>query len=468
LPQISRRYLSSMQHTPNHPLTTTRRALPSFLILSGILLLSLTTLSACANRIQSGDAANTAANPHANNQNESPAAVAHPNLQSGLAEHGIAQSSPLASPNPLLEGLSPSDIARIQADAKRIYSKHWKRVSERSRYVRARILPILEEMKAPQELQLVPVAESGYNPYAFSRVGATGLWQVMPGTARVLGMKAPKGYDARRHVEASTRGGVQYLIDMHEIFGNWPVAFAAYHRGPGSMRKRLKRHPWTPQDGLDHLPVPAVTRTYVRGILGLSILVQRGVWQFPEPWETHQVAIDGPIDVTQLAKIAGIDRNEIYRFNPGLNHSQYLDRQITLNVPQSMLQPLMAKIELAAPAYVSTRVRRGDSLWVLARRYHTSVHNLKHLNPGIRKLLHPGQHLTVPAGNLNSAHPPLNPLLAQGRRIHYRVRSGDSLWRIAKRFGTSPSAIARANSIRTGKTIRPGDRLWVLASAGAS
>jgi len=365
--------------------------------------------------------------------------------------------------NPLLEGLSPKDLARIQADAKRIYTKHWESVSERSRYVRARILPILQDMKAPPQLEVVPVAESGYNPYAFSPVGATGLWQVMPGTARVLGMTAPKGYDSRRHVESSTRGGVQYLLDMHAMFGNWPVAFAAYHRGPGSMMKRLKKHPWKPSDGLDRLPVPGVTRTYVRGILGLSMLVQRGVWQFPEPWETHQVVLDGPLDVNQLAKAADIDQEELYRFNPGLNHSQYLHNKITLHVPEFMMQPLMANAGQAVPEYVSTKIRKGDNLWLLARRYHTSVLDLKRLNPEISSVLQPGQKVLVPAGRLNSASPPLNPLLAQGRRIHYRVRSGDNLWSIAKRFGTTPSAIARANSIRQQKTLHPGDRLWLLA-----
>lgn len=370
--------------------------------------------------------------------------------------------------NPLLEGLSPNDIARIQADAKRIYSKHWHYIAERSRYVRARILPILKDMDAPRQLEVVPVAESGYNPYAFSPVGATGLWQVMPGTARVLGMDAPKGFDPRRHVEESTRGGVQYLKEMYAMFGNWPTAFAAYHRGPGSMKKRLRRHPWKPSDGLDKLPVPNVTRTYVRGILGLSILVQRGVWQFPEPWETHPVSIEGPIDVNQLATAANVDRDELYRFNPGLDHSQYLNSEIVLHVPESMMQQLLANISRAAPQYVHIKVRRGDSLSVIARRHHTSVHDLKHINPGVTAMLHPGDRLLVPASRLNSASPPLNPLLAKGRRIHYRVRSGDNLWNIAKRFGTTPSAIARANSIRRNKTLHPGDRLWVLARARSS
>ncbi|OIQ01034.1 MAG: hypothetical protein AUK36_11435 [Zetaproteobacteria bacterium CG2_30_59_37] len=383
------------------------------------------------------------------------------------AETQTTQPAPVAQ-NPLLDGLPASDIAGVQADAKRIYSNHWGPVSERSRYVRARILPILKDMGAPRQLEVVPVAESGYNPYAFSPVGATGLWQVMPGTARMLGMNAAKGYDPRRHVEESTRGGVQYLQEMYAMFGNWPTAFAAYHRGPGNMTRRLAQHPWKPQDGLDTMPVPPVTMTYVRGILGLSALVQRGLWTFPEPWETHQVSIEGPIDVNQLAEAAQIDPEELYRFNPGLNHSQYLDSQIVLHVPESMLQPLLANAGQAAPEYVHAKVRKGDNLSVIARRYHTSVHDLKRINPDLSTLLQPGQTLLVPAGHMDSTSPPLNPLLAQGRRIHYRVRNGDNLWNIAKRFGTTPAAIARANSIKSDKTLHPGDRLWLLARARTS
>ncbi len=439
------------------PLSSSRSSILGLALLAGTLL-GASALTACSTLARNG-VEDTEKAPLLANNAISPAI--------NTAIKADVEASP-ATPNLLLEGLSPMDIEHIQAEAKRMYGKHWERVSERSRYVRARILPILKDMHAPQQLEVVPVAESGYNPYAFSPVGATGLWQVMPGTARVLGMKAAKGYDARRHVESSTRGGVQYLLNMRAMFGNWPVALAAYHRGPGNMKKRLRRHPWKPADGLDHLPVPLVTRTYVRGILGLSALVGRGIWKFPKPWETHQVAFEGPIDVNQLATAADIDRNEIYRFNPGLNHSQYSNNKVFLHVPEFMLQALLANAGEATPEYVSAKVRRGDSLWLLARRYHSSVLDLKRINPGLKAILHPGQILLVPAGHLNSASPPLNPLLAQGRRIHYRVRSGDNLWNIAKRFGTTPAAIARANSIRQHKILHPGDRLWLLARARAS
>ncbi len=440
-----------------------RPSLLRFALISGVL-----ALSACST-VGPTASFNTMMHKQAVARNDAQAsqqqpAEAAPQQAAEAAPRTVANTEQLDT-NPLIKGLPVRDIARIQAQAKRVFRRNWRIVAKRSRYVRARILPILKQMHAPQQLEVVPIAESGYNPYAFSSCGATGLWQVMPGTANVLGMDAPKGYDARRYVESSTRGGVQYLLQLHKMFGNWPLAFAAYHRGPGSIQYRLRHHPWKPQDGLDRLPVPLVTKTYVRNILGLSVLLQRGVWKFPKPWETRRITLEGPIDVNQLARAAGIDPKEIYHFNPGLNHSQYLTSNLMLELPPSMVQPIMDSADQAVPHYVHIRVRNGDSLWTIAHRHHTSVHGLKRLNPHLASLLHPGQRILVPAGRLNFAHPPLNPLLAHGRRIHYRVRHGDNLWTIAHRFRTTVSAIARANSIRHTKTLHPGDHLWVLARA---
>ncbi|MDQ7011704.1 MAG: LysM peptidoglycan-binding domain-containing protein, partial [Mariprofundaceae bacterium] len=116
-----------------------------------------------------------------------------------------------------------------------------------------------------------------------------------------------------------------------------------------------------------------------------------------------------------------------------------------------------------SPRFIRVVVREGDSLWTISRRYHTSIARIEKLNPGLGHYLQPGQSLTIPANSLTDVRALPNPLLSQGRRIRYRVRQGDSLWRIANRFGTTPSAIARANQLPPDALIRPGDTLWVLA-----
>jgi len=394
-----------------------------------------------------------------------PAALADAvwNMETGTP-HGIEQRLPTGkAPNVLLQGISERDLARTQAEAKRVYAKLWPVFAERSRYVRNRMQPVFEKLHAPSSLDVLPVVESGYNPYAFSSAGAMGLWQLMPGTARMLNMRSPHGINARRNVEQGTEGAVRYLLKMKTRFGNWPLAFAAYHRGPGNIARALRRHPWQPSDGLDHLPVPLITRTYVRSILGLSALLQRGVFHFPEPWPMHTLELQAPVDINLLTQAAGISRSELFRFNPGLDHSQYFNSPVTLYAPETMHDRMLTSASEAVPSHIRIRIRSGDNLWTLAKKYRTTLRHLKHINPRIDRLLQPGQPLLVPAKRFNAAYPLPNPLLARGRRIHYRVRGGDNLWNIAKRFGTTPGAIARANSLRQTAMLHPGDRLWILA-----
>jgi len=369
----------------------------------------------------------------------------------------------MAKSTPLLDGLPISDIARVQAEVKRHYWVHWPRVAERSRLSRARILEVLEGMGAPEALQVLPIVESGYNPYALSWAGASGLWQLMPGTARHLGVRHKRGFDGRRDIEDSTRGGVQYLMDMYAQFGNWPLAFAAYHRGPNSVARSLRKRPWKPQDGLDKLPVRSITRHYVRHVMGFAALYHTGGLEFPEPIETGIVSVNVPVDLGVLAKAAGMEKLALFDLNPGLDYSQYA-KGLNLHVPLEYEEAVKAQLADAAPKLIRVSVRPGDSLWKIAKKHHTTVSKLRRLNPGMRDLLRPGDKLLVPSSKYVTrlAATP-NPLLSRGNRIRYTVRRGDSLWRIAQRFGTTSRAIARANQIKEGKLIRPGDKLWVLA-----
>jgi len=374
----------------------------------------------------------------------------------------IAQP-PSAPPYALLTNIPAADIARIQAEAKRHYLQHWPVIAKRSRYVRQRVLSVLKELNAPQELQVLPMVESGYNPYAFSYAGAMGLWQLMPRTAHGLGIQYRKTIDGRRDIETSTRAAARYLMQLHALFGNWPMALAAYHRGPSAISKRLRKQPWTPADGLKRMPVPAITRAYVRHVLGLAALERMRVIQFPEPFQTRILEIDAPVDLKRLARQADMDVRELFLFNPGLEHRQHLHGTLRLHVPEAYYEAMQAAWRASSPRFIRVVVREGDSLWTISRRYHTSIARIEKLNPGLGHYLQPGQSLTIPANSLTDVRALPNPLLSQGRRIRYRVRQGDSLWRIANRFGTTPSAIARANQLPLDALIRPGDTLWVLA-----
>jgi len=364
---------------------------------------------------------------------------------------------------PLLEGISDKDINSAKKLARINYQHRWETIKHRSRFVRSRLLETLDNMHAPASLQMIPVVESTYNPYALSHTGAVGLWQLMPATARSLGVRSGRHIDGRRDIAQSTTGAVNYLQQLHQRFDSWPLAIAAYNIGPNALARRLKKHPWTQADGLDRMPIPAATRRYVQHIIGLIALLHDHSFSFPEPYKTRVLALKAPVDIHLLAQISGMAENDIFRFNPCLNRAQYLHHTIMIHVPASRYEMIRSKLGLAGPKFVGIRVNKGDSLWGIAHQNHTSIATLRDLNRNIGKYLHIGQTLKVPANHLTRVSASANPLIPTNRRIRYRIRSGDSLWRIANRFGTTPGAIARSNRISTKRMIRAGDTLWIYA-----
>lgn len=362
-----------------------------------------------------------------------------------------------------LQGLLAQDIARAQASAKKHILPHWPRIMKRSTFVRQRLIDTIKSMNAPLSLQLIPIVESGYQPYALSRTGAMGLWQLMPGTAKHLGIKKDPYKDGRRNVEASTRAAVTYLQTQYKRFGNWPLAFAAYNMGPYGLSKRLKKQAWTLHDGIENMPVPVETRNYVRQIIGLTALFNMQTISFPAPIPTQAITLSAPVDLKQLAHSSKLPDLLLFQLNPGLHYSQYLRHDVTIHAPEENLLSLQEQQNFHRPKNIQIKIRAGDSLWKLARQHRTTLAHLHKLNPKLPHTLKIGSSVTVPAYSFARATAANNPLLSQGRRIRYKVHKGDSLWSISRRFGTSTHAIARANQLSKHSIIRPGDRLWILA-----
>ncbi|WP_051938151.1 lytic transglycosylase domain-containing protein [Ghiorsea bivora] len=374
----------------------------------------------------------------------------------------------IPAPSIFLQDLSPADIEQVKAEAKRTLSPIWQHIDERAHRVRFRVIQVLDELHAPRELLYIPVAESGYNPYALSPAGAFGLWQLMPKTAKELGARDKNGLDGRRHIESSTKAAATYLLSLYERFNSWPLAICAYNLGPWGVQRRLNKKPWSPAMGLDALPFPGETKHYVKQILGMIALEQDGELQFSEALATQDIHIPAPIDLNQMEKVSGLAKYEIFRLNPAFDYQHYIHHDVVVHLPKEnavrLEQALLNNPNIFKPKYITIKIKSGDSLWKLAKRYHTSIKQLQQLNPKLKGVLSIGKSMTVPAsGNIFASSSKANPLLAKGRRIRYKVRSGDSLWTIAKKFGTSTRAITRINQMSANQLLRPGDRLWIVA-----
>ncbi|HEV7606118.1 MAG TPA: LysM peptidoglycan-binding domain-containing protein [Steroidobacteraceae bacterium] len=189
------------------------------------------------------------------------------------------------------------------------------------------IVKEIESRGMPLELALLPVVESAFEPYALSWVRANGLWQFMPGTGERFGLKQDWWYDGRRDVIASTRAALDYLQYMHdEFFDDWLLAIAAYNCGEFRVQREVNanRAKGLPVDFFS-LHLPAETRAYVPKLLAMRRLVANpedyGIAFSPIPNEPYFVRVEtgGQLDLTLAAELAGITLDEVYELNPGFH-----------------------------------------------------------------------------------------------------------------------------------------------------
>ena len=349
----------------------------------------------------------------------------------------------------------------------------------------------LNQRSMPLELALLPVVESAFEPYAYSRARASGLWQFIPGTGSLYGLKQDWWYDGRRDVVASTRAALDYLQSLHDQFdGDWLLAIAAYNCGEGNVQRAVARNQRAGKP-IDfwHLKLPTETRAYVPKLLAMRRIVADPASfglefsQIPdEPYFT-QVATGGQIDMEVAAEVAGIPKAELYELNPAFHRfatdptGPYMLLVPTelANGLESTLLSLTPEQRLRAAAY---EVRRGDTVASIARQFSTTTAVVRELNgmgmddkPVIGGWLHvPSADVVLPEKAARAAALFDRPGRMGGRRsaragVHV-VRRGDTLYGIAHRMGTDVRTLARLNNMDVGDTLHAGQHLVVSSRAG--
>ena len=375
------------------------------------------------------------------------------------------------------------------------YLKHREylnRVMHRAKPVLPFILDVLEENDIPSEMALLPIVESAYQTFAYSHGRASGMWQIIPSTGRLLGLKQNWWYDGRRDIIESTRAAARYLKDLASQFdGDWELALAAYNAGPGKIRS-VRRYNRKKGRGTDFWSLSRLrreTRDYVPKLLAL-----KEIFSHPEKYDIDLlhiedersygiVELDSQIDLALAADLAGISTEELYKLNPAFNrwatppngpHRLLLPRESLEKFNQGLAKlPKSKRIN-----WVRYRIRKGDTLSQIARRHQTTAQLIRQVN-GIRgNNIRAGKYLMIPTATRSLKQYSLsqNARLARlqstprgSRKITHRVRKGESFWSISRKYRVSTRSLAKWNGMAPIDTLRVGQKLviWKKGKAGA-
>ncbi|MFT3904934.1 MAG: LysM peptidoglycan-binding domain-containing protein [Steroidobacteraceae bacterium] len=347
----------------------------------------------------------------------------------------------------------------------------------------------LEKRNMPQELALLPVIESAFEPYAYSRARASGLWQFIADTGKHYGLKQNWWYDGRRDVVESTRAALDYLQALHDEFnGDWLLAIAAYNCGEMNVERAIaaNQRAGKPTD-FWNLKLPTETRAYVPKLLGMRrLLADPALYglefsSIPNVRYFREAKTGGQIDLQVVADIAGITREELYELNPAFHrwatdptgpYTVLLPADVASTAEDAMLQ-LTPEQRMRVEHY---SVERSDTVASIAAHFKTSPTVLRELNGmGNDERLQVGTDLRVPSSNValpekaaraaalvDNRGEALRRTLRGGLHV---VRRGDSLYSIARRTGVDVNTLARLNGLSAKSIIRPGQKLVIAGGS---
>ena len=274
-------------------------------------------------------------------------------------------------------------------------------------------MPIFEEALdlygLPLELKYLPVIESALNPMASSSQGAVGLWQFMLNTGKIYGLKVTSLIDERRDPVKSTRAAARYLKDLYDIYHDWNLVLAAYNCGPGTINKAIRRADGEKDFWALYNYLPKQTRGYVPAFIAANYIMTYYCEHNISPMEmkmpegTDTIHISRPLHLQQVSAVCGISLDELRALNPEFKKDIIPgnEQPYALRLPSKLMSSFIDKedsiynykpdtyltrrntVDIPAPKAVYHRIRNGETLGGIARKYGVSVSQLRRLN-GIR------------------------------------------------------------------------------------
>ena len=331
-----------------------------------------------------------------------------------------------------------------------------------------------EEFGLPKDLIYMSFQESRFNPRAYSRAHARGLWQFTSAAAKDYDLDIDWWVDERSDILKSTRSAARYLRNLYDMFGDWYLVLAAYNSGPGRIQRVLRRHGdldyWEMRD---RKLLPRETRNFVPLILG-SMIIFKAPERFgfdvkPDPpLDFELVPVKDQVELKAVAKLIGMPSDALAALNPEVRRgvTPHGWKDYHLKVPRGAakgLQEKLAKLPRPKrPQFAKHRVRRGENLGMIARRYGTTVTAIAQLNR-LRSIhrIRERQELLVPVGRRTAPPTASSSRSVQPGSARHIVRSGDSLYAIARRYGVTVAELRRWNNLGRSNRIYPGQAIRI-------
>ena len=348
------------------------------------------------------------------------------------------------------------------------------RMFDRSRIYLYHIVEEIEKRGLPTELALLPMVESAFNPMAYSRAHASGLWQFIPGTGKRFDLKQNWWYDGRRDVVDSTNAALDYLTKLYEMHDDWHLALASYNWGENAVKRAISRNRKArkPTDYAS-LRMPRETRQYVPKLQALKNIIANpepyGIELDPIPNEPYFVLVSElpEIDVALAAQLAEMPIKEFMALNPGFSRPLIRSEAPRIILPAdkvALFHENLAKHDQdALVSWQIYRPKRGETLGSIAKKFKLPIAQLKHVNGIPARSWSIPKQLVVPmdadakesAGALPIMYSPPIPVV---RHVH-RVKRGDTLSEIAARYRVRVSDLKAWN--RLGRYLQVGQKIYI-------
>lgn len=388
--------------------------------------------------------------------------------------------------------------ARSRVRAQQGLRERFARGLEVSRRYLPHMEAIFREEGLPVELTRLPLVESTFNLKAYSKAGAAGIWQFIPSSARIYGLAMNEVVDERRDPLAATRAAARHLRDDYAVLGDWALAVTAYNHGRAGVARAVRevgssdlvtiiRRYRGPSFGF------ASRNFYASFLAALEVdknpQAHFGPLAFEPRLDFQEFVVRDYVPFGTLARLAGMDAERFYELNPGFERvvvdgKLYVPRGYRIRVPSERADSFRLAYANLGPGErfasqrqyaLEHRVAKGQTLGAIARRYRTNIAAIQAAN-GLRSAhrLRVGQVLRIPvgAGTLSKPAPVTVAKTTPGRPaiskkpdyVRHRVRRGQTVAAIARRYGTTVEAIVAVNELRSPHRIRPGQVLKIPSS----